>query len=44
MYGQQYGMNGIHVMLAKNTKSFASLRTTIPISMVREWKLNPKDK
>jgi hypothetical protein len=28
----------------KNAKSFASLRTTIPISMVRQWKLRPKDK
>lgn len=30
--------------LTKNTKSFASLRTTIPISMVRQWKLKSKDK
>ena len=30
--------------VAKNAKSFASLRTTIPISMVRQWKLKPKDK
>ena len=30
--------------VAKNAKSFASLRTTIPISMVRQWKLRPKDK
>ena len=30
--------------LAKNAKSFASLRTTIPISIVRQWKLKPKDK
>ena len=29
--------------VAKNAKSFASLRTTIPISMVRQWKLKPKD-
>jgi hypothetical protein len=30
--------------VARNAKSFASLRTTIPISMVRQWKLKPKDK
>ena len=30
--------------VARNAKSFASLRTTIPISMVRHWKLKPKDK
>jgi hypothetical protein len=30
--------------VAKNAKSFASLRTTVPISMVRQWKLRPKDK
>ncbi|NAL78279.1 AbrB family transcriptional regulator [Nitrososphaera sp. AFS] len=30
--------------LAKNAKSFASLRTTIPISIVRQWKLKSKDK
>jgi hypothetical protein len=30
--------------VAKNAKSFASLRTTVPISMVRQWKLKPKDK
>lgn len=30
--------------VAKNAKAFASLRTTIPISMVRRWKLKPKDK
>ncbi len=30
--------------LAKNAKSFASLKTTIPISIVRQWKLKPKDK
>jgi hypothetical protein len=30
--------------VAKNAKSFASLRTTIPICMVRQWKLKPKDK
>jgi hypothetical protein len=32
------------ITFAKNAKSFASLRTTIPISMVRQWKLKPKDK
>jgi hypothetical protein len=30
--------------VAKNAKSFASLRTTVPISMVRHWNLTPKDK
>ncbi len=30
--------------VAKNAKSLASLRTTIPISMIRQWKLKPKDK
>ena len=30
--------------LTKNAKSFASLRTTIPISIVRQWKLKQKDK
>jgi len=30
--------------VARNAKSFASLRTTMPISMVRQWKLKPKDK
>ena len=30
--------------VARNAKSFASQRTTIPISMVRQWKLIPKDK
>ncbi|MGC1930519.1 MAG: AbrB family transcriptional regulator [Candidatus Nitrosopolaris sp.] len=30
--------------VARNAKSYASLRTTIPISMVRQWKLKPKDK
>ena len=30
--------------LAKNAKSFASLKTTILISIVRQWKLKPRDK
>lgn len=30
--------------VAKNTKDFASLRTTIPMSMVRQWQIKPKDK
>ena len=30
--------------VAKNSKGFASLRTTIPISMVRQWELKPKDR
>jgi hypothetical protein len=37
-------MMGEITSVAKNAKSFASLRTTIPISMVRQWKLKPKDK
>jgi len=30
--------------LTKNTKKFASLKTTIPISMVRQWNLQSGDK
>ena len=30
--------------LTKNTKNFASLKTTIPISMVRQWNLQLGDK
>ena len=30
--------------LTKNTKKFASLKTTIPISMVRQWNLKSGDK
>ena len=30
--------------LTKNTKNFASLKTTIPISMVRQWNLQSGDK
>jgi hypothetical protein len=37
-------MMGEITSVARNAKSFASLRTTIPISMVRQWKLKPKDK
>jgi hypothetical protein len=37
-------MMGEITSVAKNAKSFASLRTTIPISMVRQWKLKPNDK
>lgn len=29
--------------LAKNSPNFASLRTTIPMSMVRQWQLQPGD-
>ena len=29
--------------LTKNTKQFASLKTTIPISIVKQWKLKPGD-
>jgi Antidote-toxin recognition MazE, bacterial antitoxin len=37
-------MMGEITSVARNAKSYASLRTTIPISMVRQWKLKPKDK
>jgi hypothetical protein len=37
-------MMGEITSVAKNAKSFASLRNTIPISMIRQWKLKPKDK
>ena len=30
--------------VAKNAKDSASLRTTVPMSMVRQWQLKPKDK
>jgi hypothetical protein len=30
--------------LTKNTKAFYSLKTTVPISIVRDWKLKPGDK
>ncbi|NAL78271.1 hypothetical protein [Nitrososphaera sp. AFS] len=30
--------------LAKNAKDSASLRTTVPMSMVRQWQLKPRDK
>jgi endonuclease/exonuclease/phosphatase (EEP) superfamily protein YafD len=30
--------------LTKNTKEFASLKTTVPISFVRQWALTDKDK
>jgi hypothetical protein len=30
--------------VATNKKGFASLRTTIPMSMVKQWQLKPKDK
>ena len=37
-------MMGEITSVARNAKSYASLRTTIPISMVRQWELKPKDK
>jgi len=37
-------MMGEITSVARNAKSFASPRTTIPISMVGQWKLKPKDK
>lgn len=30
--------------LAKNSPKFASLRTTVPMSIIRQWKLKPGDK
>jgi hypothetical protein len=30
--------------LIKNTKEFASLKTTVPLSFVRQWALTEKDK
>jgi hypothetical protein len=30
--------------LTKNTKKFASLKTTVPMSFVRQWVLTEKDK
>jgi hypothetical protein len=30
--------------LTKNTKEFASLKTTVPMSFVRQWGLTDKDK
>jgi hypothetical protein len=30
--------------LAKNSPNFASLRTTIPMNMVRQWDLKPRSK
>jgi hypothetical protein len=30
--------------LTKNTKKFASLKTTVPMSFVRQWTLTEKDK
>jgi hypothetical protein len=30
--------------LTKNTKEFASLKTTVPMSFVRQWALKDKDK
>jgi hypothetical protein len=30
--------------LTKNTKEFASLKTTVPMSFVRQWGLTEKDK
>jgi hypothetical protein len=30
--------------LTKNTKEFASLKTTVPMSFVRQWALTEKDK
>jgi ABC-type uncharacterized transport system YnjBCD substrate-binding protein len=37
-------MRGEITAVAKNAKDSASLRTTIPMSMVKQWQLKPKDK
>jgi hypothetical protein len=37
-------MMGEITSVATNKKGFASLRTTIPMSMVKQWQLKPKDK
>jgi hypothetical protein len=41
---RQLQIMGEITSVAKNTKDFASLRTTIPMSMVRQWQIKPKDK
>ena len=35
---------GEQTTLAKNSKRFASLRTTVPMSIVKQWKLKEGDK
>jgi hypothetical protein len=35
---------GEQTTLAKNSKRFASLRTTVPMSIVKQWKLREGDK
>jgi hypothetical protein len=35
---------GEETTLAKNSPKFASLRTTIPMSIVRQWRLKEGDK
>jgi hypothetical protein len=37
-------MMGEITSVATNKKGFASLRTTIPMPMVKQWQLSPKDK
>jgi len=37
-------MRGEVTAVAKNAKDSASLRTTVPMSMVKQWQLKPKDK
>jgi hypothetical protein len=37
-------MMGEITSVATNKKGFASLRTTIPMPMVKQWQLKPKDK
>ncbi|HYA84669.1 MAG TPA: AbrB family transcriptional regulator [Candidatus Bathyarchaeia archaeon] len=37
-------MMGEITSVATNKKGFASLRTTIPMPMLKQWQLKPKDK
>jgi hypothetical protein len=37
-------MMGEITSVATNKKGFASLRTTVPMPMVKQWQLRPKDK
>ncbi len=43
-YKEEILMPGEISSVATNKKGFASLRTTIPMSMVKQWELKPKDK
>jgi hypothetical protein len=35
---------GEETTLARNSPNFESLRTTVPMSIVKQWKLKPGDK